>query len=57
MQKEGASLSTGMWSFMWFDSSTQMEMLRKTIDIESLENFQKVSGMEFVLIKLQVSVV
>ena len=31
----------GIWSFLWFDSSTQMEMLRKIIDCNSLENFPK----------------
>ena len=30
-----------MRSFMWFDSSTQIEMLPKTIGSESLENFPK----------------
>ena len=41
MQKEGVSLLTSMRSFMWFDSSTQIEMLPKTIGSESLENFPK----------------
>ena len=41
MQKEGVSLLTGMWSFIWFDSLTQMEMLWKIIDRESSENFPK----------------
>ena len=39
VQKEGASLLTDMWSFTWFDSSTQMEVLWRIIDCESLENF------------------
>ena len=30
-----------MWSFMWFDSLTQMVMLQKIIDWESLEYFPK----------------
>ena len=41
MQKEEASLLTGMRSFMWFNSSTQMEMLWKINDCKSLENFPK----------------
>ena len=41
MQKERNSLLYGLWSFMLFDSSTQMEMLQKIIDWESLENFPK----------------
>ena len=41
MQKEETSLLTGMRSFMWFHSSTQMEMLWKINDCKSLENFRK----------------
>ena len=57
MQKEGASLLTDMWSFMWFGSSTQMEMSRKIIDCESSENFPKNVYDGVCFIKLQVCIV
>ena len=54
MQKEGASVQNHMWSFMWLDSSTQMEIFpqMEIIDCESLKNFPKTCAMDFVLIKL-----
>ena len=42
---------------MWFDSSTQIEMLQKIIDGESLESFQKSVYDGVCLIKFKVCVV